>query len=214
MEPLINIITRTSNRPNNFQKTLSSIRQQTYKNINHIVCTDDVESIHYVINSGIKSFLFLNKENLISNDKNPNPNTGPYSPHNLYFNEVHKYIKDGWVIYLDDDDRFVDSFSLENVVKLINNNDEDTLIIWRMIYSNGSFLPLDVSPSRPPRIGGIGGSCFTFHSKYINIATWDSWKCSDFRVIDRLYKQIPKNIFSTEPIIFVPSAGFGLKKDI
>lgn len=214
MEPLINIITRTSNRPNSFKRNVESIKNQTYKNYRHIVCTDDDNSIQYIKDMGYDDYYFVNRKSLIENDKCVNPKTGPYSPHNLYFNEIHKHIDNGWVIYIDDDDAFVSSDSLEKVVKFINESDDDTFIIWQMIYSNMNVLPIDVSNSNPPKIGGIGGSCFTFHSKYIPYATWDSWKCSDFRVIERLYNTIPRYIFKREPIIFVPIAGMGLKKDI
>jgi len=39
--PLINILVRTSNRPNFFAKCYQSIREQTYKNIRLIVSYDD-----------------------------------------------------------------------------------------------------------------------------------------------------------------------------
>jgi hypothetical protein len=213
-QPLINILTRTSNRPNGFKVNVQNIKNQTYKNINHIVCTDDLNSINYIKENGVENIIYLNREEIIKNDKSPNPHTGVYSPHNLYFNEMIKHVKEGWVIYLDDDDRFVDDTCVEQIVNLINNTDEDTMIYWRMVYSNGYFLPIDMSNNKKPILGGIGGSCFTFHSKYKNLAVWDGWKCGDFRVIEKLFNSIPKRIWYPEKLIYVPKQGFGLKEDI
>jgi len=40
-KPLLNILTRTSNRPNAFELNKMTVRTQTYPNIRHIVCVDD-----------------------------------------------------------------------------------------------------------------------------------------------------------------------------
>jgi len=45
--PKINILTRTSGRPNCFKRCVDSIKSQTYKNINHIVGADDDASYEY-----------------------------------------------------------------------------------------------------------------------------------------------------------------------
>jgi len=213
-QPLINILTRTSNRPNGFRKNRESILGQTYKNINHIVCTDDKDSINYIKENGITDYLLVNREELIQNDKSIDPKTGRYSPHNLYFNEMIKKVESGWVIYLDDDDRFVDNTSVEQIVNLINKSDEDTIIYWRMVYGNGHFLPLDMSNNQKPKIGGIGSPCFTFNIKYGKDILWDGWKCGDFRFIETLHKIIPKKVWYPKNLIYIPSAGFGNRKDI
>jgi glycosyltransferase involved in cell wall biosynthesis len=212
--PLINILTRTSNRPNGFKINVNSVKNQTYKNINHIVCTDDEPSINYIKEHEINDYILINREELIKNDNSINANTGRYSPHNLYFNEMTKKINDGWIMYLDDDDRFVDNTCVQQIVDLINQSDEDTIFYWRMVYSNGSFLPVDMSNNRNPVIGGIGSPCFTFHSKYKDLAIWDGWKCGDFRVIEKLHKKIPKKVWYPKNLVFIPSAGLGNKKDI
>ena len=213
-QPLINILTRTSNRPKGFRKNRESILTQTYKNINHIVCTDDENSIRYIKENGVNDFLLVDREDLIKNDKSVNPNTGRYSPHNLYFNEMIKLVNDGWVIYLDDDDRFVDNTCVQQIVDQINKSDEDTLIYWRMVYSNGRFLTLDMSKGKNPILGGIGGSCFTFNVKYKHLALWDGWKCSDYRVINKLHNIIPKKVWYPKNLVFIPSSGMGNRKDL
>jgi hypothetical protein len=214
MNPIINILTRTSNRPNGFKKNRESILNQTYKNINHIICTDDKNSIPYIEENGITNYLLVNKEELIENDKSIDPKTGRYSPHNLYFNEMIKLVESGWIIYLDDDDKFIDNTCVEQIVNIINNNDDDTIIYWRMLYGNGNFLPKDMSNNAKPILGGIGSPCFTFNIKYGKDILWDGWKCGDFRVIETLHKIIPKKVWYPKNLIYIPSAGFGDRKDI
>lgn len=223
MLPLINIITRTSNRPNSFKRNLNSISSQNYGNINHIICTDDEKSLDYIKDYGVQNYHLLDKDKIVIDDIRRGEKSGlsksvsgqklAYAPYNLYFNEVHKLITSGWIIYLDDDDVFYSSDSVSKIVEVINQNDNDTMIIWKMIYSDLTELPVEISERNPPRFNQIGGSCFTFHSKYLDFATWDSWKGSDFRVINRLYKSIPNIVWYPEKIVYVPMVGFGQKKD-
>lgn len=212
--PLINILTRTSNRPNGFKMNVECVKNQTYKNINHIVCTDDENSIKYITELGYKDFIFIDKEEMVINDNSINPNTGVFSPHNLYLNKMMEYVKTGWIIYLDDDDRFTELDVVEKIVNIINKYDEDHLIYWRMVYSDGKFLPIDMSDNKEPVINNIGGSCLTFNAKYKNFAVWDSWKCSDFRVIQQLHKHIPNKVWVPENFVFVPEQGMGSRMDI
>jgi hypothetical protein len=212
--PLINIITRTSGRPNGFAINRNSILNQNYKNVRHIVCTDDKKSILYIEKNGVKDYHFINKDELIKKDKSLNPNTGKRFPYNLYFNEMIKLVDEGWIIYLDDDDRFVDNTCLQQVVDLIKNADEDTIIYWRLVYSNGKYLPIDMSEGKKPILTGIGSPCFTFNVKYKEHAIWDGWKCADFRLISKLHNIIPKKIWYPKNIIYIHSSGFGNRIDI
>ena len=52
---LINIIIRTSNRPNCFKININSIKQQNYKNLVLHITYDNLETLHY-----IKNTLFMN----------------------------------------------------------------------------------------------------------------------------------------------------------
>jgi glycosyltransferase involved in cell wall biosynthesis len=212
-KPLINILTRTSGRPNAFKRCVDTVKQQTYQNINHIIITDSKDNIEYINQEGYWPHL-VDRDLLIKNDNTTDPHTGPYSPHNLYFNEVKHLVKEGWVIYLDDDDYLFTEDTLQEIVDKINENDSDTIIYWQMLYTKGLKLPTIIDSNNPPKIGGIGSPCFTYHTKYHNDIVWDGWKCADFRVINKLHQIIPKHIFLQKPLIFIPEAGFGNKKDI
>ena len=53
------------------------------------------------------------------------------------------YVQEGYVIFLDDDDTFVDNTTVEKIANVILNNDnpEDKIIIWQMIMPSGHLLP-------------------------------------------------------------------------
>lgn len=211
-QPLINVLTRTSNRPNSFAKNVESVRNQTYKNIRHIICTDDVNSIPYIKENGIEDFLLVDKDKLISEDKSFVKDVGRFHS-NLYFNEMMKLVTDGWIMFLDDDDRFVDESCAQFIADMISHSDEDTIIYWRMVYSDGRFLPKDMSAGKKPIFCGIGAPCFGIHSKWIEHASWDGWKGSDFRTINKLHNIIPKKAWLPKNLIYIPSIGWGARKD-
>jgi glycosyltransferase involved in cell wall biosynthesis len=213
-KPLINILTRTSNRPNGFDNTVKCVKNQTYDNIKHIISYDNDNDLTYLKKYDDLSLVKINRDDLIKNDKYRNPNTGKYSPHNMYFNEMIKHVDEGWVIYLDDDDTLAHTKVIEEIVNVINKHDEDTLIFWKFKLGDNLVLPRKLDKSNPPSIGGIGGSCMTFNIKYKHLSEWDSWKCGDFRVIRKLYNGIANNIFINKVNVLAPIPGSGNKKDI
>jgi len=171
---LINILTRTHNRPKHFNVCRNSIINQTYKNINHIVGSDI-------------SCNYFNTIKLTPRESSPLPdNYGIYkAPWNLYFNELHNEVKDGWIMYLDDDDMFTSSESLSMIVK--NITDENELVLWR-VSINGLIIPEHEYYGKiyPGHISGIG---VMFHSKHLPV-DWGSWNFGDYRVINELSKKL------------------------
>lgn len=212
MEPLINILTRTSNRPNYFNQNVKSVSSQTYKNIRHIVSYDNESDLSYLDKYDNIELVKINREKLIEEDTCINPNTGKYSPHNLYFNELFEKINDGWVIILDDDDEFIDENSVKKIVDNIKN--DNSLIIWQMKYQNTNrVLPPNNLINSKPMLGQIGSPCFTFNIKNLGDIRFDSWKCGDFRFIQKLYDKISEKIIIPEPLILIKQIGLGNKID-
>ena len=213
MNPIINILTRTSNRPNGFSVNRESITNQTYKNINHIVCYDTDETKEYLDNYEGITKVAIDREMLISNDTSLNPNTGKYSPHNLYFNEMFKEVKSGWIIMLDDDNTFSNNNVVQNLVDMIES--DDCMFIWQILFpkTHGS-LVIPMGIFTVPTLGNIDTGCVMYHSKYKDISKWDGWKCGDFRYIDSLFTTIPKNKFLSVINIDIGQIGNGNRTDI
>lgn len=191
MKPLINIVTRTSRRPIGFKKCRESITEQTYDNINHIIMTDDRSSQHYLEDAGV-NFTLLDKckINTEADRSIPPPQGKGFFPHNLYLNIANDLIKEGWLMYLDDDDYLANSTVIEQFVDHIHT--EDTLYYWKMEFSNGRIIPHHTCFNNQPIPCRIGGSCFCVHSKWKEYIKWDSWQMSDYRVLCSLHKNVPK----------------------
>jgi hypothetical protein len=176
---LVNIITRTHNRPANFMLCRESILQQSYKNINHIVGSD-VECPYYP--DAIK---LAPKE---AQQPQLMPEYGTYpAPWNLYLNELGEQVKEGWLIYVDDDDMFSNKNALKIIVNNIDNNDQ--ILLWRVNINLGAnnnwIVPNDIAFGRRIEAGNFSGIGMMFHSKHLPV-DWGSWSYGDFRVASQL----------------------------
>ena len=168
----INILTRTYRRPNHFGVCRDSIINQTYKNVNHVVGSE-VECDY------VDNYIRLSKKEV--SKVRPKPSSYP-APWNLHLNELNEHVNDGWIMYLDDDDKFVSNDSLENIVKQIEN--ENQLLIWQVNIGGYFIVPSNnnFGVIKPGNISGIG---FMFHSKHLPV-DWGSWSFGDYRVINSL----------------------------
>jgi glycosyltransferase involved in cell wall biosynthesis len=191
-QPLINIVTRTANRPKGFARLRKSIEAQTYNNIRHIVVYDDDSALEYLQEGQGYELHKIDKEEVLARDRGVNPNTGGYFPYNYYINDAYKLIKEGYFYGIDDDDELLDANVIEDLADVA---EEDRLVLAKFQFDNGMVIPLDGDFGKAPKICRIGGSCMFFHIKWVDFAQFDCWKCSDFRVINRLYHSVPKTLF-------------------
>lgn len=210
----VNILTRSSNRPKGFKQCHLSILRQSYKNIDHIVSYDSDSDIEYLKNLKVKKVKVTPQ--LIGNLPEKDEEGNIFSPHNLYCNELLQKVSEGWIMFLDDDDRLFHNKVIEELVEKIRKVDEDTLIIWQMRYPNGKVVPPNNAIyEQKIEINKIGSPCVLFHSKYKNKAKWDTYKRSDYRFIKQLADIIPKKLFIKKVYIQLNNFGdFGKRNDI
>ena len=156
----INVITRTSNRPNGFDRNYHSIKSQTYKNINHIVIYDNPDDYtNYVSKYDGITVYGVDRQKLIDDYKGPIFYNKMFWPsyHNLYFNPVLKTIEQGWIIFLDDDDLFFDENSVQKIIDELKN--EDTLYIWKMLSAGHTVIPRQITfTMKKLELGNIGSN--------------------------------------------------------
>ena len=174
---LINVITRTHDRQKLFEVCRKSVLNQTHENINHIIGSD-VECSYYpeAIKLSPKEVQY------------PKPEIGTYpAPWNLHLNELNTYVKDGWVMYLDDDDKFVYNNSVSMIVENIDN--EDQLLLWKVNINEGWIVPSDEYFGKAIVPGNISGIGIMFHSKHLPV-DWGSWSYGDYRVLSQLQKKL------------------------
>lgn len=208
----INVLTRTSNRPKAFENCRKSVSEQNYSIINHFVTYENLNDLNYFQEDIIKKILVEGKEIL----EKHNLNGYKHAPYNLHCNVMLNEIKNGWIIFLDDDDNFIHNNVVQELVNEIKKNNEDTLFIWQMRYPNGKILPKkEHFKNSNIEINNIGSPCFMFHSKYKEFAKWDEYKASDYRVVKRLSENIPHQKWLKRVYIQINNYGdFGLKNDL
>jgi hypothetical protein len=134
-------------------------------------------------------------------------------PYNLYMVKAERYIKDGWVLYIDDDDYLYNNNSLELLVNNIIKYDEDTIHWLRTMnptgtpggYNEGAYPPDYVmehlSRNIPPALNLVCSSNFCFHSKWLPYTAWDTWTGDDYRTASSLAGVIDKNNSIMEVIV-------------
>ncbi len=190
-QPLINILTRTSGRPIGFRKCRESIATQTYKKVRHIVSYDDDADLAYLNQyTEVEKLKVLKEEKPLTGEIPPVPSE--FKPYNLYCNALLKKVREGWIMFLDDDDMLADKKVLEKIVRNLHNS-ENSLLIWQTEFPNGALLPPKLEfKQKKILFERIDTACFIFHTKYKDISQWDSWYAADYRFIDGLSKQIPK----------------------
>ncbi|MCF6308035.1 MAG: glycosyltransferase family 2 protein [Flavobacteriaceae bacterium] len=212
---LINILTRSSNRPVGFQKCYKSVKNQTYKNVRHIVSYDDEKDLVYLKELDI-DLVFVHKDKNSINTNEVDSDGNLKAPYNLYCNKLLDTVDEGWILFLDDDDNLYHNKVLEEIVSIIKKEDEDTLFIWQMRYPNGKVLPSNQLIKNKKIVKfNIGSPCFLFHSKYKNKARWDDYKVSDFRFLNTLSNQIPNKIFLTKIVAQINNYGdLGSRNDV
>ena len=173
---LVNIITRTHNRPKHFKVCKESILNQTHKKINHIVGSDTECDYYDVIKLQLQKSTYPKPDMFASYE----------APWNLHLNELGKYAKEGWVMYLDDDDKFVSPDSISIIINNIEN--ENQILFWRVDINN--WIVPDDNGFGKVIAGNISGIGFMFHTKHLPV-DWGSWNFGDYRVMTQL---VAKNL--------------------
>jgi glycosyltransferase involved in cell wall biosynthesis len=207
-QPLINILTRTSSRPIFFAKCHESIMSQTYQNIRHIVSVDNEDTYKYV-----KSYNYP-ETNIVKINRQFRHHRN-HMPYNLYCNHLIHRVIDGWVMFLDDDDMFVNNKVLESVVKYINSVPKINLWVWKTNLNKTRVVP-STSFGKKITIGDISSTSVLFHNRVSRLGWWDDRQASDGRYFVKLYRH-PNTVVGWIPKIFtqiILTSGFGLQRDL
>ncbi|OEK08843.1 hypothetical protein A8C32_00780 [Flavivirga aquatica] len=210
--PTINILTRTASRPIGFLRCHSSISNQTYKKTQHIVSYENDSDYNYIKGDNIVPV----KVNKIEKSNKKSASGYIHAPYNLHCNKLLEQVKEGWVMFLDDDDNLLHNKVFKEIVDVLKNCNEETLLIWKMRYPDGRTLPEAKNfKDESIQINKIGSCCFMFHSKYKDEIKWDEWKGSDFRFLNGISKKIPNKMWINRVYIQINNFGdFGKQNDV
>lgn len=175
MTPLINILIRTSNRPQLFARCLDSITTQTYPHYRIIVAYDRPEALTYIPDDLTK--LFVTADNSL-----------PFF-YDRYCNQLRTLVDEGWFFFLDDDDILTRPTILEELAQHLTGPHEAIIC---------QFLRNGLAKPRTPYIrrriieeGKIGLPCLVLHSKHKHLSELDGHKSGDYRYIRAVTDQVP-----------------------
>jgi hypothetical protein len=186
VEQRLNILIRTSNRPDYFKKAINSIINQNYKNYKIYVSYDKKESLEY-----LKDYINININIDIIEMNLNNPNKYKF---NLYNNYLMDKVDDGYILFLDDDDIYIHN----NTFNIINDNltSIDDFLIWKFMRPDKL-----IYPNNKIKMGTVDTTSFCFHSKYKLLARWGDKQCGDFRFVDMLLNKKKFNIKKIDYIL-------------
>ena len=144
----IYVLTRSGSREKCFNNLRQSLEKQTYKNWKHIISNDNPN------NTYLKHY-----PNIINVKKQTKEGECPY---NLYLNKLLDECKDGWIIILDDDAKFIDDKFLENLSINCKNANKNQMIIYDTYY--GTEKKIHYVSNTSIREEGCDMANFVFHS--------------------------------------------------
>jgi hypothetical protein len=182
--PLVNVLTRTHNRPNYFRDCYNSVMDQTYENIRMITLADNPQRDTYLIpyqTSVVDAEPTEPKQHRVGDEY------GIYFPFNGHLNTLVKHVNNGWVILLDDDDEFVSIDAIDHIMSHITS--EDDMVLWR-VRQGERIIPSDENFGKnivPKDISGIGLMC---HSKHIKQHYFEPYRRADYRLIKWLSERL------------------------
>ena len=169
---LINILTRTGNRPSYFKKLSDSIVAQTYKNIRHIKSSDNA-TCDYLSNS----------TDVISVQRGVG--VGSY---NVYLNALGAQVSEGWVIILDDDSVLVNDTFIESLAAACSlAKNTDVLIYQSYIFPQKRLIPRTKNfKNHVIKKWDIDMSSFCIHYSVLQNIQFMQQKLGDYHFLDRI----------------------------
>ncbi|MCB0666427.1 MAG: cupin domain-containing protein [Saprospiraceae bacterium] len=208
-----NILVRTSGRPHYFEDCLRSIRSQSYPNYQVLVSYDDPESFEYL--KKYDEIQIIPVDNQVTVPPPSRDFAHRVFPPNLYFNSLYKHVRKGLVLFLDDDDQFLDPHALAKIARHVKTPDD--ILFWRVKFSKDRVVPTGEYFGQAPVYTQINTSGFCFHSRFLPDADWDGWTGGDYFVARKLFAKIPNRIYLDQALTGTQDqnglAGMGIRND-
>lgn len=170
--PQVYLLTRTHHRPEQFQRCLESVKQQSVLPRWIIIRDDPADD--YVGQADIPHEIFQP-----ARVRTPRWWIRHHNPFNDYFNQVLTRIPDGnFIIYLDDDDMLLDPAWVATILE----RDVDVLVGKFQLGQAHDFAVIGTEIKR----GKIGGSCVAVRSEIARKHSWPQRGGGDFLFIRSL----------------------------
>ena len=173
-DPSVYLLLRTHNRPEEFQRCIDSISEQSV--MPEIIIISDDKNDNYINEVKLPHQIFRPLY------KKPQWWKRHHNPFNDYFNQVLSIIPDGhFIYYLDDDDELVDTDWIKTILE-----EKTDLLIGRFQLGkshNGKIIGKEAVR------GKIGGSCIAVRSEIAREFKWPLIGAGDFFIISQIIKK-------------------------
>ena len=177
----INILIRTSNRPECFKKCIESILQQNYENYQVYICYDKKESLDY-----LKEYEHYPQIRYFYVEE---ASAEKYK-FNLYCNQLLEKVNDGYIMFLDDDDILIGNRTLEIMNwHLVANK----MIIWNFLRPDKVVFPKDLN--KELILGEIDTSSICFHHSLKHLSKWGDKQYGDFHFYKHIFNQCKEKLY-------------------
>lgn len=193
--PVINILIRhAEGREVSYYRALQSIFTQTYLNY-RIIVGYDFASSHFSIPGNVFDVYMK-----------PDKSLGPFY-YNDYCNKLKSHVREGWFMFLDDDDFLANNMVLEELSK--HMNEDFHAIVCQMSRDNGKVKPTDNLIKDGYVISGrIGMPCLVLRSRLNVIADIKPVENGDFLWIKEVTDKVPTK-FINQVVVHSPCRNFG-----
>ncbi len=190
--PLISILIRhTEKREKKFERCMTSIIEQTYRNIEVFV------SVDFEFRNNFLPIVKVAK----------NLNLGPYY-YNDYCNELKNRCQEGYFLFLDDDDYLANPTVLEKLALHLEDNPDG--VICQMSRDSGKIKPSDELISAKKIVSGkIGMPCLVLHHQHKDLANIQCCDNGDFLWINEVSKKVDLK-FVHQVVIHSPNRSYGI----
>jgi len=183
------ILIRTSNRPKMFKKCIDSILNQTYHNYYIYICYDDESSLTYLKDYDNHHLITYFPIHVDSNQR---------YKFNLYCNQLLDKVNDGYIMFIDDDDRFIGP----RVLELLNYNiGFNKIITWRFLRPDMLVYLKDLD--NEIILGEIDTASVCFHHSLKDKSRWDDEQYGDYRFYKTLFSACPRNLKISIPYTLI-----------
>lgn len=196
---MINILIRTHNRPEKFQRCIESVQAQTFKDVRVLITCETDDDFEYaectMLDSGLNFETYLAEP------------TGRSFFYNEYCNTLKSQVKDGWFFFLDDDDYLVNDGVLQELSTHLT--DPDRPIICQFLRGGWHKPHHQQIAERVFFEGQIGLPCLVLHSKHKELAAIHATESGDYQWIKDVSDKL-ECLFIPLALVNSPVRGWGL----
>ena len=178
----LNILTRTSSGFMNMALMGEMLKRQKYPYLRHIISYDDPFYENFINLSRIKNSEMVK----VSPGKRHN-----YF-YNLYCDVLLSRVREGWVMFLDDDDELVRDDTVRRIMHIVSHYTPNDLLIFHN-YREDKII--QIHDRKHPKVGEVCISSFVFHSSMKKLSRFTDTSHGDYDFFKKLFRRLTPHFF-------------------